>query len=249
MMRILLFRSVKLYGRRCDPGARQLRRDEIDSIGMDGASWLSKTRGCRRILARMMAQIRRIALNWPSSMAQSVHNNDLLNFSFEVCVAHRQDLQNKGNGMDDVQLSTRQTNLLSWLHQSPVEAIDPIRIMKGQFLITMESPAEWISAEDRYDFSPYNWGPYSSDVYRDMEVLEAGGMVSSEPVSGHAWRRYRVTDQGKQFASEAESSFPAAMIGYFAAIGEFVGTKDFSELLRAIYAKYPKYATASLFKG
>src|SRR5918998_6026715 len=76
--------------------------------------------------------------------------------------------------------------------------LDPIRIQKGLFLLAQEGglpPAE------RYWFVPYNYGPMSPRLYRDVEVLVRRGLLERRTVDGQTWRGVRATPHGHERAA------------------------------------------------
>ena len=140
---------------------------------------------------------------------------------------------------------TRAEWLLLFLSRSPfgvVEpaALDPIRIQKGMFLLSMRGPAR-----DIYSFRPYNWGPFSSDIYRDLDELEGSGLLRSESVSGQSWRLYETTSKGESVAQEISLHVAPQNVEWLGRVRRFVTERRFVDLLRSIYAEYPDYATKS----
>lgn len=146
-------------------------------------------------------------------------------------------------------VTQRQRVLLAWLSRSPVTHIDPIRVMKGMFLITMETPEDWLSKNDRYEFEPYNWGPFSRDVYSDLEELQGLGYVSIQSMTGRSWNTYALTEAGHHAAESEVESLDPKLVKYVDTVSQFVMKKGFSDLLNAVYKRYPQYATRSMFVG
>src|ERR1700753_1416143 len=71
--------------------------------------------------------------------------------------------------------------------------LDPIRLQKGMFLFAMDEASK---PSESYRFVPYNYGPMSVQIYRDLELLSESGMVESNPVEGQSWSRYTATEDG-----------------------------------------------------
>jgi uncharacterized protein YwgA len=124
--------------------------------------------------------------------------------------------------------------------------LDPVRLQKGMFLFANEGG---VPIEETYDFRPYLYGPMSSQVYRDIDELEADGLVRSEPVPGYTWKRYKPTaagaDAGRRLLDAADSSATRKLYD----IKNDVASKPFNALLRDVYGRYPDYATRSVFSG
>jgi uncharacterized protein YwgA len=127
------------------------------------------------------------------------------------------------------------------------QGLDPVRIQKGMFLFAHEAD---VPEEERYDFGPYMYGPMSSQVYTDIERLEAEGLIRGEPVPGYTWKRYTATPPGIDVARNllAEDAHAAASRKLFE-IKQDVASKTFNALLKDVYARYPNYATRSVFTG
>lgn len=125
--------------------------------------------------------------------------------------------------------------------------LDPVRIQKGMFLFAQEGG---VPGDEAYSFGPYHYGPMSSQIYSDVERLEADGLIHGTPVQGYTWKRYTTTPGGIDVARHLleEDADPEAAQRLFA-IKQDVSSKTFNSLLRDVYARYPDYATRSVFSG
>ena len=126
------------------------------------------------------------------------------------------------------------------------EGLSPIQIQKSLFLIG-ESRLPGLPS-DFYEFYPYNYGPFCEEVYHDADALVEEGMVFNMPVSGQSWSRYVITPKGRVRAEAVRSDGISELVGYIGEIVEWVSGLTFSELLRAIYDKYPRYSENSVFQ-
>jgi len=128
------------------------------------------------------------------------------------------------------------------------EGLSPIQIQKSLFLIGQSHlPA---LPSDFYEFYPYNYGPFCEEVYKDADTLVEEGMVFEMPVSGQSWSMYVIAPKGWDRAEAIRSENDIGDLAqYIKEIVEWVSSLTFSELLRAIYAKYPKYSENSVFQG
>lgn len=130
--------------------------------------------------------------------------------------------------------------LLLFLSLDSSKALDPIRIMKGLFLSSME---DGISLG--YTFEPYHYGPCSFDVYKDLDQLVADGLVRGIPVPGQTWNLYTLTPSGASRAGRLE--VPSSDIQKLSSQKTRVTTLPFLELLQFVYRKYPQFAKNSVF--
>ena len=142
---------------------------------------------------------------------------------------------------------TQQTLLLFFLESE--KRVDPIRIMKGLFIFTMEAPPRWMSPEERYKFVPYSYGPYSREVDRDLNALSLRGYIQTSSDAGRSWSYYSLTPAGKEIAAQVSQEFPPAAVSYLKQVREFVLGLSFRQLLDTVYKKYPTYAVNSVFKA
>ncbi|MEX0682300.1 MAG: hypothetical protein WD981_04695 [Gaiellaceae bacterium] len=124
--------------------------------------------------------------------------------------------------------------------------LDPVRIQKGMFLFAQEGG---VSDEETYDFGPYQYGPMSSELYADLDRLEAEGLIRGEPVPGYTWKRYTVTPGGMDVARHLLEDADGQAARRLFEIKHDVASKTFNALLRDVYTRYPKYATRSVFRG
>jgi uncharacterized protein YwgA len=124
--------------------------------------------------------------------------------------------------------------------QVGLRPVEPIQIMKGMFLFAMET------GDALYRFQPYLYGPFSSDVYRDLDRLIAEGLVRAEPVPGQTWSVYTATEMGRRRASDALSRAPQDLVTKLESIKQYVTTVSFSRLLRDIYGRYPQFAPGAV---
>jgi uncharacterized protein YwgA len=120
--------------------------------------------------------------------------------------------------------------------QVGLRPVEPIQIMKGMFLFVMET------GEAVYRFEPYLYGPFSSELYRDLDRLIAEGLVRAEPVPGQTWSVYTSTEMGRNRAHEILARAPRSLVAQLERIKQYVTAVSFSELLRDIYRKYPRFA-------
>jgi uncharacterized protein YwgA len=143
-------------------------------------------------------------------------------------------------------MTPRDWLLLYFALKGAPSGLDPVRIQKGMFLLAMEGG---LSAEETYDFAPYHYGPMSSTVYADLDALEAEGLIEGEEVSGYTWKRFRVTPAGLEAARELKHETDTAALRRLYDIKQKVSEQTFAALLRDVYAKYPEYASRSVFQG
>jgi hypothetical protein len=124
--------------------------------------------------------------------------------------------------------------------------LDPVRIQKGMFLLAQEGG---LPDDEIYMFAPYSYGPMSPQIYSDLEYLEATGLLRGEPVPGYTWKRYTATHAGIDVARNLLEQADGDAARRLYEIKQDVASKTFNALLRDVYARYPQYATRSVFSG
>jgi uncharacterized protein YwgA len=126
--------------------------------------------------------------------------------------------------------------------------LDPVRLQKGLFLLRQEGG---LAEDEAYNFRPYDYGPFSPTIYRDLQDLLTAGYVREMPVQGYNWNRYAVTPAGIHHAQEHVDGFDAdhrQVLRQLAAIKAELVQFTFDELLRRVYDKYPDFAAQSVFR-
>jgi len=144
-------------------------------------------------------------------------------------------------------MTTRQDWLLMALARRDGQPMTPAQIQKAMFLMSAEA-SEFVG-RGFYNFIPYNYGPFDADVYHDLDALTTQGLVTSAPWPGRGWKMYAVTAAGLVAASKVKRSANANGVAFLEKVVDWVSSLSFPQLVRAIYAKYPKYKANSVFTG
>jgi hypothetical protein len=101
--------------------------------------------------------------------------------------------------------------------------------------------------EDFYRFQPYDYGPFSSDIYSDARMLESDGFISIENPLSRGWRRYSITNEGISRAKEISEKIPNEVLIGIRELSVSISSMGFAELIRHIYKEYPEYKRNSVF--
>lgn len=96
-----------------------------------------------------------------------------------------------------------------------------------------------------FEFSPYHYGPFDANVYREIEGLAAQGLAE---VSTGAMRMFRISPQGYQRGLAAFSQLAPSVQDYVRSAVNFVLSKSFAELVSAVYAEWPEMRSNSIFR-
>ncbi len=131
---------------------------------------------------------------------------------------------------------------------APPAGLEPVRVQKALFLLAREGG---LPRRERYWFLPYNYGPMSPRIYRDVDALARRGLLERVPVPGYAWGRVRATHEGRRRAEElvaAAGERERRTLVSLARIRGLVTSLGFAELLETIYERHPDYAVNSVFR-
>jgi len=126
-----------------------------------------------------------------------------------------------------------------------IEMMSPIQIMKALFLFKMELG---LSDSEFYKFEPYLYGPCSFEVYSDLASLQSQGLADVE-LSLFGWKYYHLTNKGRNITKEVVKKMDKRMLDELHDVKNTVISKNFMELLRYIYTKYPEYAKNSIINA
>ena len=130
-----------------------------------------------------------------------------------------------------------------YLPLPPKNLIDPIRIMKGLFLISKKLEGK---LEKFYEFKPYLYGPCSFEVYRDLLSLNMSGLIDEYTPLNSSWSYYRITKEGEKQAKKLVNEIPKDILKVMKKIKQEVVNLSFLDLLRKVYKEYPDYAKNSI---
>ena len=141
---------------------------------------------------------------------------------------------------------TRQDWLLLALSKARNGTFSPVQAQKAMFLIGTE--AKRYVGDDFYAFEPYDYGPFSSSVYSDLETLASESKVEIRQVPGRRWSVYSITPEGRQSIDASAKDADPRATKYVSEVATWVSGLSFQQLVRAIYDKYPAYKANSIFK-
>jgi hypothetical protein len=119
--------------------------------------------------------------------------------------------------------------------------LDPIRLMKGCFIVAQIGPDEW---KGLFEFSPYDYGPFDPSVYRARDALLGKDLLLER--SAGRYSNYSVPPDGHARADEIARRLEPQLAAWLRNIGHWVTSKSFNDLLREIYDRFPDYASRSI---
>jgi uncharacterized protein YwgA len=111
--------------------------------------------------------------------------------------------------------------------------------MKGMFLFQAETEAP---SEVDYKFKPYDYGPFTPQIYRDLEELADESYI----VESTGGKSYRATNNGRAYLMDIE--FPERHLEDLIEMRVIVEDLSFRDLLKRVYSRHPESARRSIAK-
>lgn len=123
----------------------------------------------------------------------------------------------------------------------------PVQIQKALFLASEEVP-DAFEPFSRFNFQPYDYGPFDSAVYSEIEHLEQNGLAEVVHAPNGRWRVYRATPAGIDEAENLRAALTERQVDLLGRIVQLVRRLSFNELVSAIYRSYPRMRERSVFR-
>lgn len=125
--------------------------------------------------------------------------------------------------------------------------LSPVQAQKLFFLID-RNVSEALGGE-QYNFAPYDYGPFDSAVYSDLDWLSVPQEGCVEIVRSGRYRTYRLTERGRQIGEQRLEQLNPEARDYLGRAKDWVKSLSFQGLVRAIYQAYPDMRANSIFRG
>lgn len=123
----------------------------------------------------------------------------------------------------------------------------PVQIQKAVFLICDEFP-ELTDDGPEFHFEPYDYGPFDSDVYDEISLLEKAGFADIAPSAYGNWNTYAASDEGIEIGRRLLEQLDVDARHYIDRVSAWVRSLTFSRLVKSIYEAYPHMRANSIFK-
>lgn len=143
---------------------------------------------------------------------------------------------------------------LALMHAGDGEPIEGrTRLQKLVFLMQerLEEAGENPFQSDDYEFIAYDYGPFSKELYDDLDDTIESNMVDSEQEAIDENKKkyvYEIEDDGEQWVEDQLSNEEAQRILKLAKkIKDKYGDIYLSELIDEVYSQYPEYAEHSIY--
>ena len=129
--------------------------------------------------------------------------------------------------------------LLNGDNKFPIDGIT--RFEKLVFLTQKEILDKWDDVHMKFNFEPDRFGPFSSDIYDEIDFLKSIGMIKEE-----VGKKYEITDKGKRFLqTKTYERVHEDIRKHISDLKEKHGRKKLDDLLRYVYSNYPDFTVKS----
>lgn len=125
--------------------------------------------------------------------------------------------------------------------------LTPVQLQKTLFLVEQAKLPE--TPKPFYEFEPYHYGPFDKDVYIDADSLAVEGLVARLRSESGTWTDTVITPNGSMKAALLKKGLSPPSAKFIADVVQWAQSLTFTELLRAIYEKFPVYRENSVFQG
>lgn len=95
-----------------------------------------------------------------------------------------------------------------------------------------------------YQFTPYYYGPFSTEIYRDLMLLGSAGLVQWREVLGGD--EFSLTAEGVKAATELQNREEPAVLEKIKVCKERYNYIPLEELLQVIYDRFPRFAERTI---
>lgn len=152
------------------------------------------------------------------------------------------------------------TDLAFLLFHHAEEIEGTTELQKLFFLLQEETDFDEVYEDVCFEFEPYKYGPFSEQIYDELELLIGWGVLEEveldnvdeireeEDRSSHAGMRFRLTEQGRKAAEEVNRTLDDEVETQFEEVVNKYADMENEELLEYVYNQYPQYTTKSLIR-
>ena len=129
-----------------------------------------------------------------------------------------------------------------------------------KLLFLVEKETEFFNTyEDvvSFNFAPYKMGPFSENVYTEVQFLREMKAIETEPMKSKfgteyddslSNKRFTITEKGMKIATELETILEPKYRYELSELIEEYNSMDLRELLEYVYKEYPEFAEKSEIK-
>ena len=125
--------------------------------------------------------------------------------------------------------------------------LTPVQVQKSLFLAD-DKASDAFQGASRYNFQPYDYGPFDRQVYIDAQTLSHRGLVEIGTDARGGWNTYAATDDGVRAGKELVALLTDEQRSMLSSIVKLVRSLSFTELVSAIYRRHPEMPSPKRFQ-
>ena len=142
----------------------------------------------------------------------------------------------------------REDWVLLALYYAGDRSLSPVQLQKSLFILGENLPKLIKNKLEYYHFTPYNYGPFDVNIYKDALDLSKKGLLNIQYSLGKSYPDYVVTENGVKVAKEIDKAVNKEITKYLEKIISWIKDLSFYELLKIIYKFYPQFKINSVFR-
>ena len=123
------------------------------------------------------------------------------------------------------------------------------RLQKLVFLTQNESAQAEERLPGKYNYVPYDYGPFARDLYDDLDRLKSRKVIVEDPEKmedGKIKYDYRLGPQADEYLAQVPKEKFEATLELAQKIKSTWNGKELPDLLDYVYSEYPNYAENSV---
>ncbi|MDB5713027.1 MAG: hypothetical protein JWO15_424 [Sphingomonadales bacterium] len=124
-------------------------------------------------------------------------------------------------------------------------ALSPVQLQKAAFLLDKNG---LVAEGPRFNFVPYDYGPFDRSVYDEASALAMQGLSSISPSPSGRWNVYSATPVGVERGVDVLANLPDNLRTYVRDVTNWVRGQSFASLVKSIYQQYPEMKANSIFQ-
>lgn len=140
----------------------------------------------------------------------------------------------------------RDKYILAVMSVSKGQEYTPVQLQKLFFLLDENISDEF--GGQFFNFEPYHYGPFDKDVYTELEALKSNKLLDIH-FGFNNLKKYKLSEEGQKKGEELFGKLSERSKNYIKKVEHFVITLSFDQLIRSIYAEYPKMKAKSIFSS
>ena len=126
--------------------------------------------------------------------------------------------------------------------------VQPVHLQKALFLLSRKLTPSQLQVATFYEFEPYDYGPFCSQIYSDAEALYSDGYVHIDRPPVLSYALYCATEEGYNRAATLRAWLAPEVAKYLEDLVAWTTSMPFKRLVSAIYREFPDMKVNSVFK-